>query len=99
MNAEKRCKHCSKWGPWNGQIDDKCVHCGEYLREEERVYEQKREAKRRQLELNFKEKWPFTVKPEDNIFVKIVKQIGFGIFFVFMSIISAFVWIMFWLAS
>jgi hypothetical protein len=28
---EIKCPHCGEWTLWNGQIDDRCLYCGEFL--------------------------------------------------------------------
>jgi len=99
MNQEKRCPHCSKWSSWNGNLDDKCEHCGEYLKLNERIEIAEKEEKQKKLQFNFKEKFPFTVKEGDNLVVKGVKTVGYWVYFVFMSIMAVLLWIIFWLAS
>lgn len=96
---EKLCPHCNLWTDWDGHLDDKCQHCSEFLKHTERIEIAEKEEKRRQLEFNFKEKFPFQVKDGDNIIVKMIKQTVYGIYFVFMSIMVTLLWIIFWLAS
>ncbi|MFY0672824.1 MAG: hypothetical protein JXQ87_05445 [Bacteroidia bacterium] len=96
---EKLCPHCNTWTNWEGHIDDRCNHCNQYLKEAERTDIAEKEEKRRQLEFNFQEKFPFKVREGDNFIVRIVKQTAYGIYFVFMSIMVTLLWIIFWLAS
>jgi hypothetical protein len=29
--SEIKCPHCGKWTMWNGQVDDRCLYCSEFL--------------------------------------------------------------------
>lgn len=98
-NLEKKCPHCHEWTPWNGSIEDRCEHCHELILKEEKEALEAKEEKMRKLEFNFKDKFPFTIKEGDPLVVKAVKQVGYGIYFVFMSIMVTLLWIIFWLAS
>lgn len=98
-NPEKLCPHCKKWSTWTESMDDNCQHCGEYLKLTERTELAEKEEKRRNLDYNFKEKFPFSIKEGDNLLVKGVKSIAYGVYVVFMSIMVTLLWIIFWLAS
>lgn len=99
VNLEKKCPHCGEWTLWTGDMNDKCTHCHEELLKEENQALKVKEEKMRKLEYNFKEKFPFVVKEDDNMAVKAIKQVGYGIYFIFMSIMVTLLWIIFWLAS
>lgn len=97
MKSEKKCPHCGQWTEWQQHIDDKCQHCGKYLQEEARQDEVKAENRRKQLEEQFKKYWPFDVKPSDPFIIKGLKWTGYGIYMVFVGIISLIAWLVFWL--
>lgn len=98
-NQEKLCPHCKKWSPWAGSMEDRCVHCGEYLQLKERIEFEAQEEKRKKLDFNFKEKFPFYPKETDPLLLRGVKTVAYGVYMVFMSIMAVFLWIIFWLAS
>jgi DNA-directed RNA polymerase subunit RPC12/RpoP len=29
--SEIKCPHCGEWTMWKGQVDDRCLYCGEFL--------------------------------------------------------------------
>ena len=29
--SEKKCPHCGEWTLWKGDVDDRCLYCGEFL--------------------------------------------------------------------
>ena len=99
MSQEKLCPHCNIWTQWNGHIEDKCHHCSEFLKLAEKIDIAEKEERQRKLEYNFKEKFPLKIKEGDNILVKGTKRVLYGVYFVFMSIMITFLWIVFWLAS
>lgn len=99
MNQEKLCPHCKTWSGWTGSLDDKCLHCDEYLLLKEREDIAEKEERRKKLEFNFKEKFPLSIKEGDSAVVKALKSAAYGVYFVFMSIMATFLWIIFWLAS
>ena len=96
---EVKCPKCTEWSISYGKLDDVCTHCGGFLKEKERNDVAEKKEKERKLEFNFKESWPFTVKEDDNILIVATKKVGYGLYFVFMSIMATFLWIIFWLAS
>ncbi|MBI1185004.1 hypothetical protein GC194_12080 [bacterium] len=99
MSQQKLCPHCSLWSPWNGHIDDKCLHCSEYLKLAERIDQEEKEQKRRKLEFNFRERFPLSIKADDPWWIKGSKQAIYAVYFVFMSIMVTILWIVFWLAT
>lgn len=99
MAQEKLCPHCKIWSPWNGNLDDKCAHCSEFLKLKERLEIEQKEESQRKLEFNFKEKFPLIIKETDPLLLKGAKKVAYWIYFVFMSIMVTLLWIIFWLAS
>jgi hypothetical protein len=67
---EIKCPHCGKWGVWNGNIDDKCIHCGRYLEEHRFLYAQQK----RTDEANKRKTDYLRVKSSDDNLVATLKQ-------------------------
>jgi hypothetical protein len=67
---EIKCPHCGKWTMWNGDVDDRCLYCGEFL-EPQRF---SREVERKISTELLKENDYFFVKPGDGTFKRWCKQ-------------------------
>jgi rRNA maturation protein Nop10 len=60
--SEIKCPGCGKWTLWTGKVDDKCIHCGEFL-EPERF---SREAEKKLVKgRRIKENHYFDLSPTD----------------------------------
>ncbi|HVS91390.1 MAG TPA: hypothetical protein VHE59_05110 [Mucilaginibacter sp.] len=60
--SEIKCPHCGEWTLWNGNVDDRCLYCGEFI-EPKRF---SREVEKRIVREIKKENDYFVIKPGDN---------------------------------
>jgi hypothetical protein len=68
---EIKCPHCGEWTLWQGDIDDRCLYCGEFL--ESRQFSREVEKKIRNEVL--KENDYFFIKPEDGPVKRLLKRV------------------------
>jgi len=67
--SEIRCPHCGKWTMWQGNIDDRCINCGEFLETRRFSREvEKRINKQLKAEYDY-----FSIKPGDSPFRRLFK--------------------------
>lgn len=99
MNAEKKCPHCGEWTKWNRLETDTCEHCHRIILEKEVAERKKKELEIKTKEEEEKNKWPFTIKENDSLLLKGLKITGKTLHTIYIAIMSAIVWILFWLAS
>jgi len=67
--SEIKCPHCGQWTMWQGDVDDRCINCGEFL--DSRRFSREVE-KRINKELK-KEDDYFAIKPTDSQLTRIFK--------------------------
>jgi len=88
MATEKKCANCGKWGPWQKQPSDRCIHCGEYLDEAALKHKlQQEEADRLFRENDF-----FRIREEDGFVMRTVRRTGWVLHAIFAAITWAFLW-------
>jgi len=68
---EIKCPHCGEWTMWNGQVDDRCLYCDEFLEPQRFSREVEKKINRDLL----KESDYFFIKPEDGLFKRWCKRI------------------------
>ncbi|MBS1532458.1 MAG: hypothetical protein JSU01_19300 [Bacteroidetes bacterium] len=73
--SEIKCPHCGQWTMWQGDVDDRCINCGEFL--DSRRFSREVEKKiNKQLKT---EDDYFAIKPTDGELTRMFK--GFFNFF------------------
>lgn len=93
---EKRCPNCQSWGTFL-ETEKNCHNCGSLLDKNEIIFEDK---KRKGLIPKFPQPRPFLeIKPSYPIILKIILHIIRPIYFTFMFIISAILWLVVWAAA
>lgn len=93
---EIKCPHCGEWTLWNGDIDDRCLFCDEFL-EPQRF---SREVEKKINQDLLKENDYFFIKPTDGLIKRLFKrflnqlrwfayyvQIAFFIFVTFLLVL------------
>src|SRR6185312_2573673 len=68
--SEIRCPHCGQWTMWQGNIDDRCISCGEFL--ETRQFSREVEKKINK-ELKAEDDY-FALKPNDGPVIRLFKE-------------------------
>jgi hypothetical protein len=68
--SEIRCPHCGNWTMWQGNVDDRCINCGEFL--ETRRFSREIE-KRINKELKAEDDY-FAIKPTDGPVKRLFKR-------------------------
>ena len=68
---EIKCPHCGEWTLWNGDIDDRCLYCGEFL-EPQRFSREVEKKINREL---IKENDYFFIKPTDGLIKRLSKSL------------------------
>jgi phage FluMu protein Com len=71
VKREIKCPHCKQWTLWNGNINDRCQHCGVFLEKEAFSDEIEKKIKK-QVAL---ENDPFIIKENDSPAIKLAKRI------------------------
>ncbi|MFN4122439.1 MAG: hypothetical protein ACK4GL_03945 [Flavobacteriales bacterium] len=84
--SEIKCPACGKWSVWEQNETDQCQHCGAILRpvsemEKEKI-RQRNEVEYIKVPIHDSDSWP----------VKLFKQVFNWIQFIFVAIISFFLW-------
>jgi len=94
--SEKLCPACKNWGIY--KIDEKyCNYCSTLLDKNEIVFEEK---KRKGLIPHFPKQKPFMeIKPGYPWLIRVIMHIIRPIYFVFMFVISAILWLVVWAAA
>jgi hypothetical protein len=69
--SEIKCPHCGEWTMWNGNIDDRCLNCGEFI-EPQRFSREVEKKINKDLK---KENDYFALKPTDGPFTREVKSL------------------------
>jgi hypothetical protein len=89
MSNSVKCKNCGEWNAIEGSGKQKCSNCGATVQDptKERL-EKIKKYKQEQLD-----KWMFTIKEDDNDFVKFAKKLGNISYIVIMSIVGFFAWL------
>lgn len=89
MANSVKCKYCGEWNTIEGSGKQKCFNCGEVIQDptKERL-EKIKKYKQEQLD-----KWMFTIKEDDNAFVRFAKKTGNITYIVIMSIVGFFAWL------
>ena len=67
---EIKCPHCGEWTLWNGDIDDRCLFCDEFL-EPQRF---SREVEKKINQDLLKENDYFFIKPTDGLIKRLCKR-------------------------
>ncbi|MFI5136900.1 MAG: hypothetical protein ACHQIM_03675 [Sphingobacteriales bacterium] len=68
---EIKCPHCGEWTLWNGDVDDRCLFCGEFLEPKRFSREVEKQVNRELL----KENDYFFIKPGDGDLTRWFKSI------------------------
>ncbi len=68
--SEIKCPHCGEWTMWKGNIDDRCLNCGEFI-EPQRFSQEVEKKINKDLK---KEDDYFALKPSDGPFTREVKS-------------------------
>ncbi|WKV12384.1 hypothetical protein [Marivirga harenae] len=84
-----KCKNCGEWNNIEGSEQQKCSNCGAPIQDpkQERL-EQIKKYKQEQLD-----KWMFTIREDDNAFIRFSKKAGNISYIVIMSIVGFFAWL------
>jgi len=88
MSIEKKCPHCNQWTSWNQKLNDRCGHCNELL-DAQRVKETEEFLAR---EKTYKRSDWFTIKEDDNIFMRATRRVALFFHIVFGAISWFFIW-------
>ena len=96
---EIKCPHCGEWTLWNGDVDDRCLYCGQFL-EPQRF---SREVEKKIAAEVKKENDYFAIKPTDGPVTQRIKgslnslrwliyylQIAFFVFITMLLLILTF---------
>ncbi len=67
---EIKCPHCGEWTLWNGEVDDRCLYCDEFL-EPQRF---SREVEKKIADEVKKENDYFAVRPADGPLMQRIKR-------------------------
>jgi phage FluMu protein Com len=70
VKREIKCPYCKQWTLWNGNINDRCQHCGVFLEKEAFSNEVEKKIKK-QVEL---ENDPLIIQVDDSATVKATKR-------------------------
>ena len=68
---EIKCPHCGEWTMWNGEVDDRCLFCNEFLEPKRFSREVEKQINRELL----KENDYFFIKPDDGTLARWFKSI------------------------
>lgn len=79
---EIKCPHCGEWTMWQGNVDDRCLNCDQFI-EPNRF---SREVERRVNKQLLKEDGYFFVKPTDSELKREVKGFFKGLSWVVISL-------------
>jgi hypothetical protein len=91
---EKKCSNCGEWTPWEGKIEDKCVHCNTLLVPHLYQEDLDKKAALAQVEIDW-----WVVQPEDGLGMRMLKVIVNAFRLLFLGIASFVLWVIAWLAG
>lgn len=95
MKVQSKCKECGEWSLSNGNIEDRCLYCGELLNKEQ--FNNKNKALTEKL--IDKQNSLLIIHEEDGQLVRILKKIGQAIQIVFVAFASFIIWLVSLLAG
>ena len=95
MKVQSKCKECGEWSDSNGNLEDRCNHCGELFNKQQFSNRNKALTER----LIDKQTALLIIRDEDNALVKFLKRIGLAIQFVFVAFASFVIWLVTLLAG
>jgi transcription initiation factor TFIIIB Brf1 subunit/transcription initiation factor TFIIB len=90
MKRSIKCQNCDAWNDVQSTGSQKCSNCGKVLKDEKKDREKKLSDFREEQ----MDKWMFTIHEDDNKFVRGTKKVGNAGYYVFISILAFFAWLL-----
>jgi hypothetical protein len=89
MKVQSKCWNCSEWSENTGQIEERCVICGELLNKTR--FENKNKVLTNQL-IDKQNSW-LVIRDEDGWGKRFLKKTGLLVQFIFVSFASFILWL------
>ncbi|GAA5039011.1 hypothetical protein GCM10011506_37620 [Marivirga lumbricoides] len=90
MKRNIKCPNCDTWNEIESTGIEKCKNCGNTLIDEKKEREKKLEDFRQEQ----MDKWMFTIDEGDSKFMRFAKKVGNAGYYVFISILAFFAWLL-----
>lgn len=90
MKRNIKCSNCGTWNEVENTSMQKCKNCGDVLVDQKKEREKKLEDFRQEQ----MDKWMFTIHENDSKFVRFAKKVGNGGYYVFITILAFFAWLL-----
>lgn len=89
MKIQSKCWNCSEWTINSGEIEERCVYCGELLNKSH--FENRNKALTNQL-IDKQNSW-LVIREEDGRLLRFLKKTGIIVQFIFVSFASFVIWL------
>ncbi len=89
MSVESKCVNCSKWSYSSGMIEDRCLHCGEYI-DPQRFLNTNKKLTDQLIE---KQSNKLFILENDNWITIMLKKTLFYLQISFISLVSFIIWL------
>lgn len=89
MKVQSKCWNCSEWTENTGQLEDRCLHCGEIINKVH--FDNKNKALTNQI--IDKQNSLLVIRDDDALWLRFLKRSGLIVQFIFVSFASFIIWL------
>ncbi len=90
MKRSIKCQNCGTWNDVEDSGTEKCTKCGAFIVD----HKKEREKKLSDFRDEQMDKWMFKIRDDDSKFVRGAKKVGNAGYYVFISILAFFAWLL-----